>query len=167
MGNSTLYYTRLNKMFGPPCIHSLYTAASKLWDYGIKTGSGEFCCNIAWGRLWNRNDKAIRLRDWRYCLHKPKCIVTTKPDRWVLIMIITWQFFHFTLGMYFQHKRWIWCSKWELSHVLLQLLYHMVPLNDGNCHLTMSLARGTVLMTCCLTPLILTCSNPVKINPQE
>ena len=34
-------------------------------------------------------------RDLTYCLHKPKCIGTTNPDRMVLITIITWHFqFH-------------------------------------------------------------------------
>ena len=34
-----------------------------------------------------------RPNDWAYCSYMPKCIVTTKPDRLVLIMIMTWLFF--------------------------------------------------------------------------
>ena len=47
------------------------------------------------------------------------------------------------------------------SHPLLR---HMVPLNDGNCRLTMPIAA---LVTCYLKPLILACLNPLKgILPQ-
>ena len=36
----------------------------------------------------------------------------------------------------------IWCSKREPFHVLLPLLRHVVPLNNGNCRLTMR--QGTL-----------------------
>ena len=39
--------------------------------------------------------EAVKPRDLKHCLHKPNCIVTTNPDRSVLITIITWHFqFH-------------------------------------------------------------------------
>ena len=34
------------------------------------------------------------------------------------------------------------CSKRELFHALLPLLRHMVPPNDGNCRLTIPVAKG-------------------------
>ena len=33
-------------------------------------------------------------------------------------------------------------SKWEPFHALLPLLRHVVPLNDGNCRLTMPVIKG-------------------------
>ena len=36
--------------------------------------------------------EAVKPRDLKHCLHKPNCIVTTNPDRSVLITIITWHF---------------------------------------------------------------------------
>ena len=33
-------------------------------------------------------------------------------------------------------------SKQESFHVLLSLLRHVVPLNDGNCHLTIPVVKG-------------------------
>ena len=58
---------------------------------GIKTGSGGVCCHNARGRVRNRksNPEGVSPRDLTYCSHKPECIVTTKPDRSVLITIIT------------------------------------------------------------------------------
>ena len=34
------------------------------------------------------------------------------------------------------------CSKREPFHALLPLLRHVVPLNDGNCHLTIPVVKG-------------------------
>ena len=61
---------------------------------GIKTSSGGVCCHNAQGHIWNKksNPKAYRPRDLTYCLHKPECIVTTNPNRLLLIMTITWHF---------------------------------------------------------------------------
>ena len=62
--------------------------------WGIKTGSGGVCCHNARGRVRNRksNPEGVSPRDLTYCSHKPECIVTTNPDRSVLITIITWHF---------------------------------------------------------------------------
>ena len=38
------------------------------------------------------NPEGVSPRDLTYCSHKPECIVTTNPDRSVLITIITWHF---------------------------------------------------------------------------
>ena len=66
-------------------------------DWGIKICSGEVCCHNAQGRMRNRksNSEAARPRDLIHCSHKPECIVTTNPDKSVLITITTWHFqFH-------------------------------------------------------------------------
>ena len=56
-------------------------------DCRIKTGSGGVCCHNA--RVKSRRRSR---RDLTYCSHKPECIVTTNPDRSVLIIIRTWHF---------------------------------------------------------------------------
>ena len=38
---------------------------------------------------------------------------------------------------------WIWCLKWELFHMLLPLLRHMVLFNHRNCHLSKPVIKGT------------------------
>ena len=88
------------------------------------------------------NPEAVRPRYLMHYSHKPECIVTTNPDRSVLITIITWHF-HFASWMLVSPlKTRIWCSKGEPFRVLLILLRHVVPLNDGNCRLTMPVVKG-------------------------
>ena len=63
---------------------------------GLRPILGDYCHN-ARGYVRNRkwDPKAVRPSDLTYCSHKPACIVTTNPDRSVLITIITWHFqFH-------------------------------------------------------------------------
>ena len=82
---------------------------------------------------------------WRtaYCSHKPECIVTTNPNRSVLITIIAWHFqFSPPECWYCPFEIRIWCLKQEPFHMLLPLLRHMVPLNDRNCRLTMPVIKG-------------------------
>ena len=45
-------------------------------------------------------------------------------------------------SLYSPFKIRIWCSKREPFHVLLPLLHHVVPLNDGNYCLTMPVVKG-------------------------
>ena len=90
------------------------------------------------------NPEAIRSRDWTYYLHKPECIVTTKPDRLVLIMFIIWHF-NFTPWMLvfstlkantiFAYKREPFMC---YSHYYVTRCY----LNNRNCCLTMPIAKG-------------------------
>ena len=58
----------------------------------------------------------------------------------------------------------IWCSKREPFRVLLPLLRHVVPLNDGNCRLTMHVDKGRRARNALPTPWIWACLNPLKIS---
>ena len=86
------------------------------------------------------HEGACEQKDWRYFLHKAKCIVTMNPNRIVLIMIITWHFqFHFVnvsiVNLQYEYGA-------QNGSVLFLLLRHVVPHNDGNYGLIMSVAKA-------------------------
>ena len=56
----------------------------------------------------------------------------------VMIPNITWRM----LVHVFSTERRIWYSRRGPSHVVLPLLRHVVPLNDGNCHPTIPVVKG-------------------------
>ena len=72
-----------------------------------------------------------------YCLHKPECIGTTKPNRSVLITILTWQFPFNPVNVSNLHVKGTF-----VRGSLFPLLRHVVPLNDGNCRLTIHVIKG-------------------------
>ena len=88
------------------------------------------------------NPDGVSPRDLTYCSHKPECIGTTNPDRSVLITIITWHFQFHPWMLVISTQKAHMCSKRELFHELLPLLRHVVPLNDGNCRLTIPVVKG-------------------------
>ena len=96
-----------------------------------------------WSLVRNRksNPKGVSPRDLTYCSHKPDCIGKTNPDRSVLITIITWNFQFHPMNVSNLHICAL-CSKREPFHTLLPLLRHLVPLNDGNCCLTIPVVKG-------------------------
>ena len=78
---------------------------------------------------------------WTYCSHKPECIGTTNPDRSVLITIITWHFqFHPVNVSNLRVKGAYVLEARAVSRA--PLLRHVVPLNDGNCRLTIPVVKG-------------------------
>ena len=87
------------------------------------------------------NPEAIGLGDVTHCSHKPECIVTTNPSRTGLNHDYNMTF-SIPPCQYSPLKIQIWCLKWEPFHMLLQLLCHVVPLNSGNCHLTIPVIKG-------------------------
>ena len=99
---------------------------------------------IARGRVRNRksNPEGVSPRDLTYSSHKPEYIVTTNPDRSALIPIITWHFQFRTVNVGILHLIRLSCSKLEPFRVLLPLLRPVVPLNDGNCRITMPVDKG-------------------------
>ena len=99
------------------------------------------------------NPKAVRPRNLMYCLHKPDYIVTTNPDRSVLITIITWHFQFHLMNVSILHLKYEYGAKQELFRMLLPLLSHMVPLT-----------KDTMLVTCFLTPSIAACLYLSKNN---
>ena len=110
----------------------------------IMTGSGGVCCPNARGRVRNRksNPEGVSPRDLTYCSHKPECIGTTNPDRSDLITIIIWHFqFRPVNVSNLQVKD---ANVFEARAVSLAppLLRHVVPLNDGNCRLTIPVVKG-------------------------
>ena len=102
------------------------------------------CCHNAQGRVQNRksNPEDFSPKDLTYCSHKPECIVTTNPDRSILITIITWhfQFHHMNVGNI--HGKGAYVLEAKPFHALLPLLRHVVFLNDGNCRLIIPVIKG-------------------------
>ena len=91
---------------------------NRYWFYfsGIKTRCGWVYCHNARGRVRNRksNPEGVTPRDLTYCLHKPECIVTTNPDRSVLIPIITWHFQFRPVNVSILHLKYD-CRAWSES----------------------------------------------------
>ena len=69
-------------------------------------------------------------------------ILATNPDRSVLITIVTWHFQFHLVNVSILLKIRILCYKREPFRVLVPLLRHVVPLNDGKCRLTMIVIKG-------------------------
>ena len=92
----------------------------------------------AWGCVWNRkyNPEATRPRYLMYCSHESKYIVTTKPDRLVLITIITRNFSFQPVNVGILHAKGRY-SAWSKSCFMC----HMVPLNNWNCHFTIPIVK--------------------------
>ena len=66
------------------------------------------------------------------------------------------------------HLKCEYCVRRELFHELLLLLRHVVPLNDGNCRLTMPVVKGRCACEYYLTLLVSMCLKPLKgILPQQ
>ena len=86
------------------------------------------------------NPEGFIPRDLTHCLHKPECIGTTNPDRLVLI---TWHFQLHPVNVNNLHLKENMCFKWEPLYALLPSLHHVVPLNDGNCRLTIPIVKGS------------------------
>ena len=99
---------------------------------------------------------------------KPECIVTTNPDRSVLITIITWHFqFHLVnvsiLCLKYEYGAWGESRFACYSHCYVIWCPLMTGIVASQC----TSASDAVLMTCFLTPLTSACLKPLKrILPQ-
>ena len=70
-------------------------------------------------------------------------LMTTKPDRSALIKIITWHFkFHLVNVDIFHLKVEYDARKMSCCACYSQILRHLMPLNDGNCRLTIPSIKG-------------------------
>ena len=103
-------------------------------------------------RCTNRKSyqEVVKPIDWTYCSHKPDCIVTRNLARSVLITIITW---------HFNNNPWVWVSSIQKGNMLFEARaisratpIVMMPLDDGNCRLTMPVVKWL----CCRDPLLYT-----------
>ena len=124
---------------------------------GIKTGSGWVCCHNARGRVRNRkpNSEADRPMDLTYCSHKPECIVTTNPDKSVLISIIAWHFqFHLVNVSILQLKYEYGARIESCSSLSSDCYVTWYPLTTGIGASQCPSERDTALVTCYLTLLI-------------
>ena len=128
-------------------------------------------CHNARGRVRNRksNLEAARARDLTYCSRKPECIVTTNPDRSVLITIITWHFqFHLVNVSNFQLKYEYRARSESRFACYSNCFVTWCPLTTGIVASQYLSSRGAVLVTRYLTPLISTSLYPLKrIIPKQ
>ena len=100
------------------------------------------------------------LRDLKYCSHKPECIVTTKPDRSVLITIITWHFQFRPVNVSILHLKDDYRARSESRFVCYSHCYvTWCPLTTGIVASQCPSARDAVLVTRYLTPFISACLN--------
>ena len=151
----------LVKFGDAPCMHLFLVYICR-----IKTGSGRGLlsqCTRARAKHEVKSRRRSR-RDLTYCSHKPECIVTTNPDRSVLIIIITWHFWFYPMDVRIPHLNDDHRGRSE-SHFACYshcyITWH--PLATGNCCLTMPSSRDAVLVTRYLEPFISKCLNAVKI----
>ena len=138
--------------------------------WGIKTGSGGVCCHNARRRVRNRksNPEGVSPRDLTYCSHKPECIVTTNPDRSVLITIITWHFQFRPVNVSILHLKYDYRARSESRFACYSHCYvTWYPLTTGIVASQCPSARDAVLVTRHLTPFISACLNSfLRFLPQ-
>ena len=137
-----------------------------LWYWlRYKAGSGGVCCHNARGRVRNRksNHEADRPRDLTYYSHKPECIVTTNPDRSVLITIITWHFQLHIVNVSILQLKYEYGARSESRFACYSHCYiTWCPLTTGIVDPQCPSARDAVLVSRYLTPLISACLKPLK-----
>ena len=152
------------------CLLPVWRQAITWNNKGIKTGSGGVCCHNARGRVRNRksNPEGVSPRDMTYCSHKPECIVTTNPDRSVLITIITWHFQFRPVYGSILHLKYDYRARSESRFACYSHCYvTWYPLTTGIVASQCPSARDAVLVTRYLTPFISACLNSIlRFLPQ-
>ena len=109
------------------------------------------------------NSKAIRGRDFTCSLHKPDCIVTTNPDKLVLIPIITWHFSFQPLNVSILNLKGKYGTRSESRYTCSSHCYIMwCPLAMGIVTSQFPSWRDAVLVMCLLKPLASAFLNVVK-----
>ena len=104
--------------------------------------------------------RALALGIWRNCSHKPECIVTTNPDRSVLIPIITWHFQFRPVNVSILHLKYDCRARSESRFACYSHCYvTWYPLTTGIVASQCPSARDAVLVTRYLTPFISVCLN--------
>ena len=88
------------------------------------------------------NPEGLSPRDLTYCSHKPECIVTTNPNRSVLIPIITWHFQFRPVNVNILHLKYNYRARSKSRFACYSLVTSGGTLNDGNCRLTMPVGKG-------------------------
>ena len=128
----------------------------------LRAGSGGVCCHNARGRMRNRksNPEGVSPMDLTYCSHKPKCIVTTNPDRSVLITIITWHFQFHPVNVSILHLKDDYRARSESRFACYAHCYvTWCPLTTGIVASQCPSARDAVLVMRYLTPFTSACLN--------
>ena len=136
-----------------------------VWVEGIKTGSGWVYCHNARGRVRSRksNLEGVNPRDLTYCSHKPECIVTTNPDRSVLITIITWHFQFCPVNVSILYLKYEYRAQSESRFACYSHFYvTWSPLTTGIFASQFPSSRDAALVTRYLTPFISACINSLK-----
>ena len=159
---SCLEYTWVRmSQFGNRCI-SLFK--------GLRPVLEGFVVTMHEGRVRNRksNPEGVSPRDLTYCSHKPERIVTTKPDRSVLITIITWHFQFRPVNFSILHLKYDYRARSESRFACYSHCYvTWCPLTTGIVASQCPSARDAVLVTRYLTPLISACLNSfLRFLPQ-
>ena len=114
------------------------------------------------------NPEGVSPRDLTYCSHKPECIVTTNPDRSVLITIITWHFQFHPVNVGILHLKYDHRARSESCFACYSHCYvTWYPLTTGIVTSQCPSARDAVLVTRNLTPFISACLNSIlRFLPQ-
>ena len=101
----------------------------------------------------------VTMHDLTYCSHKPECIVTTNPDRSVLITIITWHFQFRPMNVSILHLKYDYPARSESRFACYSHCYvTWYPLTTGTVASQCPSARDAVLVTRYL-PFISACLN--------
>ena len=114
------------------------------------------------------NPEGVSPRDLTYCSHKPECIVTTNPDRSVLITIITCHFQFRPVNVSILHLKYDYRARSESRFACNSHCYvTWYPLTTGIVASQCPLARDAVLVTRYLTPFRSACLNSfLRFLPQ-
>ena len=137
---------------------------------GVKGGSGWVCFHNVRGRVRNRksNSEAVRPRYKTYCSHKAACIVTTNPNRSVLITIITWHFQFHLVNFSILHLKYKYGARRESRFACYSHCYATwCSLTTGIIASKCPSVRVAALVTRYLTPLISACLKPLKFTTMK
>ena len=101
--------------------------------------------------------------DWTYSSHKPECIVTTNPDRSVLIMIERWHFPDHLVTISNIHLKHEYDARSKSRFACyLHCYVTWCPWTTGIVASQCPSSRGAALVTRYLIHLISACLNPLK-----
>ena len=136
----------------------------------VKTGSAGVSSHVARGRVRHSksNPEAVRPMDFTCCSHKPECIVSSCPDKSILITTITWQFQFHLVNVSIRHLRYEYRARSESRFACCSHCYiTWCPLTTGSVVSQCPSSKDVSPVNVASHPLISASSNPLKRIPPQ
>ena len=142
-----------------------FTREKMFLSKGLRPVLEVFVVTIHEGRVRNRksNPEGVSPRDMTYCSHKPEWMVTTNPNRSVLITIITWHFQFYPVNFSILHLNYEHRARSESRFACYSHCYvTWCPLTTGIVASQFPPSRDAALVTRYLRPFISASLNSLK-----